>query len=201
MVEFLKEGWYLGIEFDEGPLFFRVKKREIRYVPVTATTVSANSEATFEPKDSSGNRLLEPQREEYLEHTFIGIYPPEVELSMEFPPQTSREGMPGFVFSKKPYLTDGVRSPYTEPTFEVFTLKDLYPILKLRNPTDTDVTPKLNLAIAFYKYQVVTDEDLINRLIDGKVPCKMYAFLSPITAPNWLRMRYSGVMAIGKRYW
>ena len=200
-MEFLKEGWYLGVLFREGPVFFRVKSKQVRAVPVEADPLAAGQTTDFEPKDKVGNNLLEPQREIYIEHAFIGIYPPEVELSMEYPAQMDRSGLPGFIPETQPFITDGAESPYDAPTFEVITFRDVYPILKLRNRGDVDVTPKLNLVIGLYKYEVVTDEDRIIRLIDGKIPSKFYAFLEPMDAPNWLREKYSGVLDIGRRYW
>jgi len=200
-MEFLKEGWYLGVLFREGPIFFRVKARDFKAVPVEANTLPAGQTADFEPTDRVGNKLLEPQQTAFIEHAFIGVYPPEVELGMAYPPQDDRSGLPGFVFETAPYITDGVRSPYDSPTFEVFTFRDIYPILKLRNRGDVDVTPKLNLVIGLYTYEVVTDEDKIIKLLDGKIPSKFYAFLSPLQAPNWLYKEYSGVFDIGRRYW
>jgi len=189
---FLKPGHYLGVAFQEGPVFFRITGREIlSYEPYEVGVVQAgNTSDWFVPQDSRGNRLLEPERERYILHTFVGVAPEEAEVYLNFPPRVARINLYGTreVPGKVKWI-DGVESPFDEPDerSELISFVDLYPELNVANTSSRDVYAMLRFEVAKYTYRIVDNHATIDKLIEGSKKCKFYTFLEPYQIPEWLR--------------
>ncbi len=191
--EFLKPGHYLAVAFREGPVFFRVTGREIMsYEPYEVGVVQAGKttdwiEPTF---PGTNDRVLEPERERFILHTFVGVAPEEAEVYLDFPPRVARYSLRGTrsVPGKTKWI-DGIISPFEDPDAraELITFLDLYPSFKISNQSGQDIYAMLSFDIAKYSYRVIRDTKKIDSLIEGKKACKIYTFLEPYEAPMWLK--------------
>jgi hypothetical protein len=205
-MEFLKPSWYLGIRFAQGPVFFRILDREIiRYEPYEVGTVASGDSKSVDPRNTTYDvRILEPQTTDVFYQVFIGIDPEDIELYLKFPANTNRYDLAGIwsVGGKVKWI-DGVISPFEAPAeeSELFTFRDLYPVFEVYNAGDRDEYVQLSFHIAKYTYRIVRDQDTIQKLVEGRIPVKLWSFREPYSAPNWLVQMAGDVMAIGRQYW
>jgi len=188
---FLKPGHYLGVAFQEGPVFFRITGREIvSYEPYEVGVINADTASDwFVPKDSRDNIILEPEMQRFILHTFVGVAPEAAEVYLNFPPRVARFNLYGTreVGGKVKWI-DGVTSPFGDPSerAELISFKDLYPEFSVYNPTSDTIYGMLDFEIAKYSYRVVVKSSLIDKLIEGQKKCKFYTFLEPYQIPDWL---------------
>jgi len=191
--EFLKPGHYLAVAFKEGPVFFRVTGREIMsYEPYEVGKVDAGDTSEWiEPtKPGSSDRLLEPEQRRFILHTFVGVAPEEAEVYLDFPPRIARFNLRGTrAVPDNTKWIDGVISPFEDPDAraELISFVDLYPAFKIANQSGRDIYAMLSFDIAKYTYRIIRDTKLIDMLIEGKKACKIYTFLEPYEAPDWLK--------------
>lgn len=189
---FLKPGHYLGVAFQEGPVFFRITGREIvSYEPYEVGEIQAgNTSDWFVPKDNRGNRILEPERERYILHTFIGVAPVEAEVYLNFPPREARFNLRGTrqVPGNVKWI-DGITSPFEDPSerSELISFVDLYPEFNVANTSSRDIYALLNFEVAKYSFRVIRKTSTIDKLIEGTKKCKFYTFLEPYQMPDWLQ--------------
>jgi len=190
--EFLKPGHYLAVAFREGPVFFRITGREIMsYEPYEVGVVRAGqtTDAIEPTKPGTSDRLLEPENQRFILHTFVGVAPEEAEVYLEFPPRIARYNLRGTRSVPGPVKwVDGVKSPFGDPDerAELITFLDLYPAFRVANQSGRDIYAMLGFEVAKYSYRIIRDTKLIDKLIDGRKSCKIYTFLEPYDAPAWL---------------
>lgn len=189
---FLKPGHYLGVAFQKGPVFFRITGREIlSYEPYEVGIIQpGKTSGWFTPTDSRNNRLLEPERERFILHTFVGVAPEEAEVYLNFPPRVARINLYGT--REVPGATkwiDGIESPFDEPDerSELVSFVDLYPEFNVANPSSRNIYAMLRFEMAKYTYRVIRRTTTIDKLIEGTKKCKFYTFLEPYSAPEWLK--------------
>ena len=190
-VEFMRPNYYLGVFFQEGPLFFLLNNREIvRYEPYEVGYVPPGlATSPVVPKFDNGDIILEPPYTYELYQVFVGVNPEEAELYLNFPgmiaryPLDNQRPVPGAI-----KWIDGVTSPFDEPAeeSELITFKDLYPAFIVSNQSGRDIYAELSFHIGKFTYSVVNDPDTIKKLIEGKKPVKLWGFIHPYSAPNWL---------------
>ena len=205
---FLKPGHFLGVAFQEGPVFFRITGREIMsYEPYEVGTVQAgNTSGWFVPQDSRGNRILEPEREKYILHSFVGVAPEEAEVYLNFPPREARYNLIGTrpVPGKTKWI-DGVNSPFEDPNerSELVSFVDLYPEFNVANPSSRDIYAMLDFEVAKYDFRIITDRNLLEKLIEGTKKCKFYTFLQPYQMPDWLSriVNTQGILSYSVKLW
>ena len=205
---FLKPGHFLGVAFQEGPVFFRITGREIMsYEPYEVGAVQAgNTSGWFVPQDDRGNRILEPEREKYILHSYVGVAPEEAEVYLNFPPRVARFSLIGTrqVPGKTKWI-DGVNSPFEEPNErgELISFVDLYPEFNVANPSSRDIYAMLDFEIAKYDFRIITDRDLVEKLIEGTKKCKFYTFLQPYQMPDWLSriVNTEGILDYSVKLW
>jgi len=191
-VDFLKPNQYLAVAFQEGPVFFRITAVEkVRYEDYEVGKVAAGQQTDpFTPYIEGYNqRLLEPAQAITIYQAFIGVAPEEMELYLKFPGQTGRYDLAGYIVPGKTKWIDGSISPAEEPAeeSELITFRDLYPMFVARNPASWDVYGVLNFWINKMHYEIITDIELLQKLATGRKACKVYTFLQPFQAPNWLK--------------
>lgn len=205
--EFLKPGHHLAVAFREGPVFFRITGREIvTYEPYEVGKVSAGQTSDwFEPKNEYNDHILDPEQQRFILQAFVGVAPEVAEVYLRFPPQVDRFNLRGT--RRVPGATkwlDGVTSPFEEPDAksELITFQDLYPSFNVHNPDTDDIYAMLAFHVAKYTYRVVRDTKDIEALIDGKKKCKIYTFLEPYSAPQWLvKLVGSDLMNYAAKLW
>ena len=206
-MEFLKPNWYLGIKFAQGPIFFKILDREIvRVEPIEVGFLDSGQESDLiDPIDPTTRiRYLEPQQTNYFYHVFIGIDPEPIELYLKYPANRDKFGLAGMFGPDKPIKwIDGVTSPFENPAeeSELFTFRDQYPVFRAYNPSGSKEYVMLSFHIAKYTYRIVRDETVIQKLVEGRIPCKLWSFTEPIAAPNWLVEQARDVMNIASQYW
>ena len=203
MVEFMKPNYYLGVYFRKGPLFFLLNAKEVvKYEPYEVGTVSSGSTTNvITPEFSNGDRILEPPYNSVLYQAFVGIDPPEAEVYLNFPGTIGRYDLDNQRTTPGPVKwIDGVTSPFDEPSeeSELITFRDLYPGFIISNESGRDIYANMAFHIAKFSWSLINDPDTIQKLIEGKKPVKLWGFIHPYSAPNWLSQMVSSLSCCGE---
>lgn len=198
---FLKEGYYLALQFKEGWAVFRILGREptnVKPFQLVNTLATASALAAWtEVQDAAARRYLEPINKDTIYHCFWGVQPSPIRVYYQYPVRRDRwslvevtralGGIVGYIA--------GYDSPYDGPLnerTEIFTVEDLYPAFNAFNPVSYQLN---NIVMQFdimrYSYHVITDKDLIKSCLTGKTPCKSYTMggvvdPTPAEIPDWL---------------
>lgn len=200
---FLLEGHFLGLRFDQGFVFFRILGRERSNIkPFDLGSVSGfTAQSSFNRiQASSGDELLDPFSEDYINHFFVGIKPANVRIYVNFPAGDARMSLRGSrpvpaavptVAEESIGYIDAAESPYEEPgvSTEIITVRQLYPEYKAFNPTNTSIPEVLlHFPIMRYRYKLITDTAMAKQFLDGQRRCRFYSIggVVPTSMPDWL---------------
>ena len=203
----VKPGYYVGVLFSQGPVFFKVLSREILEYTYTVSNVPSRTVTNewIEPVDDMNRRILEPEQDKYVLQVMFGIRPALMRVYLQFPPRVDRWSLRG---TRKPGgptgYVDGFMSPYDNPSIrsELWCWKDLYPAFMLYNDHDETMNAILKFYVAKIKYKIIRDRDTIKAFIEDKRRCHKWSFLEPYDIPEWL-MELVGaeVIEYGKSLW
>lgn len=203
-----QENWYVGLLFDEGYWFFKIiRKQQLTvYMPYhfnETADIATNSTSGWEaPADAQGRFYLEPQEEETVYQTFVGISPSQIKMYLQY---TQREDRMSLI-APRPVpgqigFWDGEMSPYHDPSpiTELWTVHDLYPYFNVQNPgiSCIDVLAYASFWITPFTYQVIKDRNRILEFLRGNRRCTVRTMGDgdrPIKGPAWLIEDYSDYM-------
>jgi len=203
-----QENWYVGLLFYEGYFFFKtIRKQQLTvYMPYefnSGTAILPDGTSGWEaPSDAQGRFYLEPQEEETVYQTFIGLSPSQSKLYLQY---TQREDRMNLI-TPRPVpgqigFWDGEMSAYHDPSpiTELWMVHDIYPYLNVENAgvSCEAKTIKSSFWIIPYTYQVIKDRNKILSFLRGERRCTVKTMgdgYRPIKAPAWLVEDYSQFM-------
>lgn len=211
----LETGYFAGLRFFEGTLFFVTLGREETNVQHTyagtfgaGTPITVNSDGGFEtPTDSSGRNLLEPGTTDIVHQIFTGIAPTSARLFRNFPSGRVIQSLRGTrsITGNVGYIR-GEDSPYEDPDpkTELWCTKDIVPDFDVFLPPEVRDSQfgKLNHIVIRYKYAIVQDENLIREFVRRERRVKVVTMGSPdalVGAPAFVLERYAPLMDIALR--
>lgn len=195
----LKEGFLLGLQFNEGWACFRILGGEpsnVKPYSLGEVSLTDNLDAWDEITDTSNRRYLMPPEERWINHIFYGVNKPKARIYFQYPTRQDRwnlvavqrtiTGVVGYI--------DGEMSPYDGPfsvKSQLFTLHELYPAFQCYNPLPDDMDNVcLNFDIMRYSYLLIKSKDLIRDILTLRRPARLHtmAGIDPIPAPipDWL---------------
>lgn len=196
---FLKEGYLLGLRFDEGWACFKILGGEPSNVKPyslgTNVLATKNLSAWDEIKDN-GRRYLEPPEEDYINHIFYGVNKPKARIFFQYPTRQDRWSLVAVqrTITGDVGYVDGEMSPYDGPfsiKSQLFTVHELYPAFQVYNPLpDTMDNVMLNFDIMRYTYVLLKDRELIRDMLILKRPARLHVVAGidprPASIPDWL---------------
>jgi len=208
------ENFYVGLLFNEGYWFVKLlRKQQLTvYKPYAFEDGAQLPIKTLSgwtaPADALGRFYLEPQEEETLYQTFIGISPSPCQLYLQFPQRDDRMSLittraaPGNIG-----YWDGEYSPYLDPSpgTELWTVHDLYPYFNMYLPGIFDGSPYWSdrevvyaqFYITSFTYEVVKNKEKTKSFLRGEKRCTVRTMGDghrPIKAPAWLIEDYKKYM-------
>lgn len=198
----LKEGYLLCLQFNEGWVVFRITGWEpsnITPYSLGAVAATANLASWNEILDSNADRYLEPQREQWINHFFWGINEPEARAYVQYATRQDRWSLTN---SQRTITGDigyanGRMSPYNGPfssKTQMFTIHELYPAFQIYNPLPVAMPNVLmNFDIMRYSYIIIKDKNIIREALTLKRPARIYTVggvdPNPVRIPEWLQSR------------
>ena len=196
---FLKEGFLLGLQFQQGWACFRILGGEPSNVkpyslgPVTAA--ADNLSAWNEIIDANTRRYLMPPEEKWIYHSFYGVNKPKARIFFQYPTRQDRGNLVAVqrtITGDVGYI-DGEMSPFDGPfsvKSQLFTVHELYPAFQCYNPLNDDMDEvMLNFDIMRYSYLIIKNRDLIRDILTLKRPGRLHTvggIDTPAAAPAWL---------------
>lgn len=120
-------------------------------------------------------------------HMGVGIYPDRIRLfkMINGVPQQTLDFDLQVTPDKDHSFIDGMLSPYDEPKAisQEIVVKGVRIRYGLKNTYSFDVQPVLKFLGAMYVVQQITDDETINKIIEGKIPCRFepLGWLTPFT--------------------
>tara|TARA_Y100000034_G_scaffold73039_1_gene87990 strand:- start:3854 stop:4612 length:759 start_codon:yes stop_codon:yes gene_type:complete len=178
----LKENYLLGLMFpSKGLIPLRIKERELvtwRYDQLGTLTADEWSEAAkLDYNTASVTNILEVDKVDELIHLFYGIGPSELRSYLNYPVDTARRRLPEVARTDKMNMgfVDGFESPLDNPSplSEVFIPKDIDVGFAWWNPCDYDIKAILQLIANRYRFEVITDVDLIMSILANRKECRI----------------------------
>lgn len=196
---FLKEGYFLALQFAEGWATFKILGLEPSNVkPYSLGSVSAasNLSAWDEIIDSESRRYLMPSDDKWINHVFYGINKPKARIYFQYPTRADRWNLVAVqrtITGDVGYI-DGRISPYDGPfsiKSQLFTVNELYPAFNCYNPLpDAMDNVMLNFDVMRYTYMIVKDKDIIRDILTLKRPGRLHTVAGidpqPAPMPDWL---------------
>lgn len=196
---FLKEGYLLALQFEQGYACFRILGWEPSNVkPYSLGLVAAldNLADWDEIRDASLRRYLEPPEERWIYHAFYGVNKPKARIFFQYPTRQDRWNLVAVqrsITSDVGYI-DGEISPYDGPfalKSQIFTVHELYPAFQCYNPlNDAMDNVMLNFDVMRYSYSVLKNKDLIRDILTLKRPGRLHTVAGidpgPARMPDWL---------------
>jgi hypothetical protein len=196
---FLKEGYLLALQFEQGWVAFRIlgwEPSNVKPYSLGAVSATSNLAAWDEITDANSRRYLDPPEKYWINHTFWGVNKPKARIFFQYPTRQDRwsllevertiTGDVGYV--------DGDMSPYDGPfstKTQIFTVEDLYPAFNCYNPLpDAMDNVMLNFDIMRYSYKIIKDREIIHDLLTLKRPGRLHTVAgidpTPASIPDWL---------------
>lgn len=195
---FLKEGYLLALQFNQGWVCFRITGGE----PSNVKPYSLGEVGDGENLDSwdeitdNNRRYLMPPENRWIYHIFYGVNKPRARIFFQYPTRQDRWNLVAVqrtITGDVGYI-DGEMSPYDGPfslKSQIFTVRQLYPAFQCYNPLPDDMDNVcLNFDIMRYSYLLIKSKDLIRDILTLKRPARLHtmAGIDPIPAPvpDWL---------------
>jgi len=196
---FLKQGYYLALQFNTGWVVTRITGREwanLRPFSVGAVAANGTLAAWNQVLDVSGMHYLDPPKDSLIYHCFWGINTPNARVYTQFPTMRdigSLTSVTRAVAGDVGYVP-GEDSPFSGPfslNTELFTVHERYPAFQIANVTgDAFANVTFNFGVMKYTYQVIKDRNLITKLLVGDQRGRKHTMggvdPSPTTVPKWL---------------
>jgi hypothetical protein len=196
---FLKEGYFLALQFQEGYACFRIlgwEPSNLKPYSLGAVSAGSNLSAWNEIKDADGRRYLMPPEEEWIDHIFYGVNKPKARIFFQYPSRQDRWSLIAVqrTITGDVGYVDGEISPYDGPfsvKSQIFTVHEVYPAFQCYNPLpDAMDNVMLNFDIMRYSYIIIKNKDLIHDILSLKRPARLYTMggidPSPAKMPDWL---------------
>jgi hypothetical protein len=197
---FLKEGYFLGLQFKQGWAAFRILGLEhsnVKPYSLGAVAAGGNLAAWNEIVDSSSRRYLMPPDKQWIYHAFYGINKPKARIYFQYPTRQDRWNLIAVArtITGDVGYVDGEMSPYDGPfalKTQIFTVNELYPAFNCYNPLpDAMDNVMLNFDIMRYSYIIIRNKDLIKEILTTKSPESLLHTVagidpSPARIPDWL---------------
>ncbi len=220
---FVREGYYVGLIFEQGVFVFRVITSEMTVVrpwtfnqsatnptgKIAAGSIMQTADEIRPLNQPQRGPLIEPESENQINQVFWGIRPEigeKIKVYVEHPTRDVRFAVKG-TLPKGPteiegYI-DGEISPYSAPSeaSEIFVLKDWFPGFIIANGLSTDVIVQGNFLINKIRYQPVRDESLLRDFFEGRRRMRPWGYMDLAKAPDWLIKRYGDLMETAGRLW
>ncbi len=196
---FLKEGYLLGLQFQQGYACFRILGGEpsnVKPYSLGAVAVLSNLTAWNEIADAGGRRYLMPPEERWIYHAFYGVNKPKARIYFQYPTRQDRWNLVAVqrtITGDVGYI-DGEMSPFDGPfalKSQLFTIHELYPAFNCYNPLN-DIMDNvcLNFDIMRYSYLIIKNRDLIRDILTLKRPGRLHTVAGidpqPARMPDWL---------------
>lgn len=196
---FLKEGYLLALQFEQGYACFRIQGWEpsnLKPYSLGAVAAGSNLTAWDEIIDGSSRRYLMPPEEKWIHHAFYGINKPKSRIFFQYPTRQDRMNLIAVqrTITGDVGYVDGEMSPYDGPfsvKTQLFTVHELYPAFNCYNPLpDAMDNVMLNFDIMRYSYLVIRNKDLIREILTLKRPGRLHTVAGidpgPARMPDWL---------------
>lgn len=196
---FLKEGYLLALQFEQGYACFRIlgwEPSNVKPYSLGAVVAASNLTAWDEIVDSGGRRYLMPPEERWIYHAFYGVNKPKARIFFQYPTRQDRWNLVAVqrtITGNVGYI-DGEMSPFDGPfalKSQLFTVHELYPAFQCYNPlNDAMDNVMLNFEIMRYSYLIIKNRDLIRDILTLKRPGRLHTVAgidpSPARMPDWL---------------
>jgi hypothetical protein len=197
---FLKEGYLLALQFDEGYVVFRIDGYEptnLKPYSLGAVAASSNLAAWNDIIDSGSRHYLMPPASKFINHVFWGINKPKARIFFQYPTRQDRWSLTSVerVITGDVGYIDGEMSPFNGPfsmKTQIFTINELYPAFNCYNPLPDGMdNVLLNFDIMKYTYTVVKNKDVIRDVLTLKRPGRIHTVAGvdpqPASIPDWLK--------------
>ena len=180
---FLKEGYLLALQFQQGWAAFRITGWEpsnVKPYSLGAVAATSNLSAWDEITDASSRRYLMPPEEYWINHAFYGVNKPKARIFFQYPTRQDRWNLIAVqrTITGDVGYVDGEMSPYDGPfalKSQIFTVHELYPAFNCYNPLpDAMDNVMLNFDIMRYSYLIIKNKDLIHDLLTLKRPGRLH---------------------------
>lgn len=196
---FLKEGYLLALQFEQGWAAFRIlgwEPSNVKPYSLGAVDAAGNLTTWDEIIDSGTRRYLEPPEKRWINHIFYGVNKPKARIFFQYPTRQDRWNLISVqrtITGDVGYI-DGEMSPYDGPfslKSQIFTVNELYPAFNCYNPLPDDMdNVMLNFDIMRYSYIIIKNKDLIHDILTLKRPGRLHTVAGidpgPATMPDWL---------------
>ena len=196
---FLKEGYLLALQFQQGWAVFRIlgwEPSNVKPYSLGAVSASSNLSGWDEITDSGNRRYLMPPEEHWIYHSFYGINKPKARIFFQYPTRQDRWNLVAVqrTITGDVGYVDGEMSPYDGPfalKTQLFTFHELYPAFNCYNPLpDAMDNVLLNFDIMRYSYLIIKNKELIHDILTLKRPGRLHTVAGidpvPATMPDWL---------------
>jgi hypothetical protein len=196
---FLKEGYLLALQFEQGWAAFRIlgwEPSNVKPYSLGAVAAASNLAAWNEVIDSSSRRYLMPPEKYWIYHAFYGVNKPKARIFFQYPTRQDRWNLIAVertITGDVGYI-DGEMSPYDGPfalKSQIFTVNELYPAFNCYNPLpDAMDNVMLNFDIMRYSYVIIKNKELIHDILTLKRPGRLHTVAGidpgPASMPDWL---------------
>ncbi len=196
---FLREGYLLALQFQQGWAVFRLlgwEPSNVKPYSLGAVAATSNLASWDEIIDAGGRRYLMPPEEQWIYHSFWGVNKPKARIFFQYPTRQDRWNLVAVqrtITGDVGYI-DGERSPYDgpfTPMSQIFTVHELYPAFQCYNPLpDAMDNVMLNFDVMRYSYMLIKDRNLIRDILTLKRPGRLHTVAGidpqPARIPDWL---------------
>jgi hypothetical protein len=187
----VRTNYNLGLGFKDGYIFFRVSRREffpLLYDPfaeitgfagASAVDMSAAQYITAKELPSttlSSTNILKVDKENHIYQIFYGVSPDMTRIFTAYPRETEinqlDEGLHNPSYTIYGFI-DGFESPLSlpSPRSQIFIPKGPLVAFAFYNPTPYNIKPLLRFAINRLQVDVITNQELVQKIIDRRVEC------------------------------
>lgn len=203
-----EENFFVSLLFNEGWWTVKLLRKQglTVYMPYEfddGSAIAVNGTSGWEsPADTTGRLYLEPQEEEIIYCSFIGITPSQCKLYLQYTQREDRLSLitprpvPGVIG-----FWDGELSPYHDPgpLTELWTVHDIYPYFNAENVgiTGRSVIVGASFWVTPFSYQVIKEKEKILKFLRGEKRCTVRTMGDadrPIKSPAWLIEDYEKFM-------
>lgn len=196
---FLKEGYLLALQFEQGWVAFRIlgwEPSNVKPYSLGAVAAGGNLAAWNEIADAGGRRYLMPPEKAWIYHSFYGVNKPKARVFFQYPTRQDRWNLVAIqrtITGDVGYI-DGEISPFDGPfalKTQIFTVNELYPAFNCYNPLgDAMDNVMLNFDIMRYSYVIIKNKDLIRDILTLRHPGRLHTVAGidpgPASMPDWL---------------